>query len=123
MALCRVWYGKGGRVFVQHVDYRRKPDDESDAAFAAKEFAIALKNNPAKYKPMTFEDVDDSQLPQDRSKRDKWRGSKGNGVHVDDTVILRQDIQEQLDFELAVAEPDVINVIKLQRKLDKREHD
>lgn len=72
---------------------------------------------------LDFEDMDTSQLPQERAKRNKWRGSKGNGVSVDETVVIREDLIKDLDDELEKPNPDLKKAMKLQRKLDKREHD
>ncbi len=76
---------------------------------------------------LPFDDIDTSQLPPDRKARDKWRGSKGNGVHVDNTIVTvaekRQKVEDDLDAELAKPAPNAIVAMRLQRKLDKREYD
>jgi hypothetical protein len=107
MALCRVFYRVDGRVFVFYGD----------------DLDLPFRKNPNKYNPMEFKDMDDSQIPQDRLDRDRWRGTKATGIKVDATVILRRDIEEQLDAELAKPVPNSIAALKLQRKLDKKEYD
>lgn len=106
MALCRVWYRNDEKVFVSYGD-----------------LDIPLKKNPAKYLGMEYKDMDTSQLPQNREDRDRWRGTKATGIKIDSTVILRKDLLKQLDDELAKTNPNAIKALRLQRKIDKREHD
>ncbi len=107
MALCRVWYKADKKIFVTH-----GPD-----------LGLPLIKNPAKYSSMQFEDMDDSLLPQDRKDRDRWRGSKSLGISIDTSIVLRQDLNQQIDAELAEPSPDLKKVIRLQRRLAKRDHD
>lgn len=128
MALCRIWYRADGRVFIQHIDYKLKPTGMADADFAVEQFAIPRKKNPDKYNTMEFEDVDDSTLPNgvspiSRKDRDRWRGTKATGVKIDNTVVLRKDLEKEMDDELAKPNPDLKKVMQTQRKLDKKEHD
>ena len=48
---------------------------------------------------------------------------KGEKIKVDMTVRLRQDVLDELDAELAKPNPDLVKVIKQQRKLDKKQYD
>ena len=75
----------------------------------------------------TYEDINESALPKyDSATRNKWRKKAGGGVKIDNTVITKAEkikkIEDNLDAELAKANPDAIKALKLQRKLDKREY-
>lgn len=69
-----------------------------------------------------FDDINASELPQDRSTRDKWRGKKGEGIWVDKTIITHTDIEKELDAELLKDEPDTNKVIRLDRRLRKQDY-
>jgi hypothetical protein len=108
----RVWYHPDGKISVTHGTVTDDIDRKLRLAFPESE----------------FEDIDDSMLPNsadptNREDRNRWRGAKATGIQVDGSVVLRKDILKQLDDELEKSNPDTIKVIKLQRKLDKREHD
>lgn len=71
--------------------------------------------------------LDDADLPgkNDRSKtpRNKWRGAKGRGVWVDNVIVLKHErvaaAESALDAELAKAAPNVAELIRLFRSLEK----
>lgn len=74
-----------------------------------------------------FDDFDEKDLPrQDGFNRAKWRGEKGKGVWIDDSVVTeaekRKAVEDELDAELAKPNTDLKKVAKLQRKLDKRDY-
>jgi hypothetical protein len=101
----------------------QKPSDPTLDEWIGKQLVIPLAKNPAKYSGMEYEDMDTSQLPQNRADRDRWRGTKVTGIKIDPSVVLRKDLLKQMDDELAKANPNTVAVLRLQRKLDKREHD
>lgn len=73
MAKCRVIYRPDGTVAVFH----RAPKSKFDFEQAAERAMTGdLEDLP-------FDDIDVSQLPQTRKYREAWRGSKGNGIHLD----------------------------------------
>ena len=55
--------------------------------------------------------------------RDKWRGSKGVGTHIDYSVVTLADrrkvVEDALDAELAKPSSNPVEVIRLHRQLDK----
>ncbi len=121
---CRIVYKPDGTVSVIHpVSKARKPK-ETEAAFLKRVFGKAVKGTELEGLP--YDDVEPSSLPQDRKDRDKWRGKKGEGIKVDSSIITiaekRQAIENELDAELAKAAPDPVQVIKLERKLQKRDY-
>lgn len=63
------------------------------------------------------------ELPPDRANRDKWRGEKGKGVWVDETLITRgqkmDELQKDLEAELDQPDPDPVKVIKYQRLIER----
>ena len=130
MALCRVWYGADEKIFVSHVDYKRKPPVQTAQEFFDAEMTKILLKNPTKYRSLDFEDLDDSTLPDccimntaDRlaGKREKLRGNKAAGLRIDNSVRVRQDVENELDAELDSDSPDMKKVAKYERKL--RKHD
>ncbi len=126
MSKCRVWYRTDGKISISYPDLRpeKKPEHLTINEWINKQ----LDNVPIKapqFAGLDFEDVDSSKLPQDRKDRDRWRGTKATGIKIDTTVVLRKDIEKQLDAELTKPNPNPnpITALKLQRKLDKREYD
>ena len=73
MAKCRVIYRPDGTVAVFHHAAKSKFDFEQAAGWA---MIDDLEGLP-------FDDIEESQLPQTRKYREAWRGSKGNGIHLD----------------------------------------
>jgi len=41
---------------------------------------------PSRYAGLPYEDINSVDLPQDRSKRNKWRRKQGGGIHVDHSI-------------------------------------
>jgi len=74
-------------------------------------------------KGMPYEDMDSSKLPQDEANRDKWRGEKGKGIWVDNSLITKTEklaeFQAKLDAELAKPDSDSVQVARLQRQIEK----
>jgi hypothetical protein len=124
MSICRVWYHKDGKVSVSYPDtrYKFKPRNLNLDQWAYKQFDDLLLKCP-QFLGLDYEDIDSYKLPKEREDRDRWRGNKTTGIKIDSKVILRKDIQQKLDKELSKSEPNVIKAMKLQRKLDKQEHD
>lgn len=148
MGKIRVWYWPNGKISVSYPDTRyqlyidrqlidwinKKPEDEDLDEWIAKKPEdltqdewtdkqldnVAIKAPP--YSGLDFEDIDISQLPQDRADRDRWRGTKATGIQIDNTVILRQDLEKDIDDELLLINPNMKKIMQLIRKLDKREH-
>jgi hypothetical protein len=71
---------------------------------------------------MPFDDIDSNDFP-DKTKKAKWRGEKGKGVWVDESIITpaeaRKAKEDELDAELAKESPDPVKVIRLNRDLEK----
>jgi hypothetical protein len=74
-------------------------------------------------KDLPYDDLDPSQLPQDRQDRDKWRGRQGRGVWIDHSLVTKnekiEELQAELDKELAKNNPSTVKVVKLQRLMQK----
>lgn len=123
MSKCRVWYRLDGGVSVSHPDLRpeKKPKDltlEQWIDFQLDQVAIKAPQ----FVGLDYQDMDTSELPQDRTDRDRWRGNKQTGIKIDNSVVLRKDLDKQIDDELAMQNPNIIKIERLRRKLDKREH-
>ncbi len=124
MGKVRIWYRPDGKVSVSYPDVRpeKKPDSMTIDEWALEQFRNVAIKSP-RFQNFPFDDVDGSSIPVNDGDRDRWRGSKGQGVSIDNTVVLRRDIEKQLDDELAKPNPSPIAALRLQRKLDKKEHD
>lgn len=129
MGIVRIHYHPDGTVEVTR-DYGINPPDSgmTDEEYKKNKFDIHSSKIP-RFQELEYDDVDESQIP-DKKYRAKWRGSKGNGVYIDDTVVTEAEkrlvIEQQLDAELAKPIPtltDITNALKLQRKLDTRNYD
>ncbi len=123
--LVRVYFLADGSVAIRHYNPRRRRPEESESECLER---LHLKHVVADgLKGLKYEDMDISLLPvEDEETRDKWQGKKGKGVKIDPSVVTpaekRQAIVDELDAELAKASPDFIQLIILQRKLDKRDY-
>jgi len=85
MMRARILYRQNREVSIIYEHLTRKPrgnetlEDVFDIVQAKWEKVRGLSNTP-------YEDVDESQLPLRGTERDKWRGEKGKGIHVDHSV-------------------------------------
>lgn len=137
MTRCRVYYRPDGKVSIDHPDQRpeKKPKDMTNDEWIDAQLIQSGEKKPGLHvggslsSPLLpFDDTDTSQLPnganpRDRKDRNRWRGTKATGVQIDGTVVLKEDIEQQLDNELAKTTPDLITVERLRRKIEKKEHD
>lgn len=110
-------YRPDSKVSVIHPNYSNKKEDETEDVFLER---VRLKTNVSDH---PFDIVDKTSLPQDRSKRDKWRGEKGKGIKIDESIITlaekRQALEDELDAELENPSGNPMKALKLQRRLDK----
>lgn len=69
-----------------------------------------------------YDDYEPTALP-DKSKKEKWRGQKGKGIWIDESIVTpaekRKAKEEELDAELNKPNPDPVKVIRLNRELEK----
>lgn len=123
MTKCRVYYRPDGTVAVVHPVFKARRLDETEQEFLDRAYAKAEKESGLT--GLDFDDTDTANLP-DRKDRDKWRGQKGQGVRVDPSVVTRaerrQAVEAQLDAELAKPNPNPVQALKLQRRLEKGEY-
>ena len=95
---------------------------------SAKDFYARVFNRATniQYKGMAYDDVEDHEVPSDRTNRDKWRGEKGKGIYIDDSVKSdeerKKEVEDELIEELNKENPDTIKALKLRMKLDRKEY-
>ena len=77
MGKVRVIYRDDGGVDVIHAAPKSKSSEQECLEGATPGGAI-------------YDDVDISEIPQTREKREAWKGSKGNGIHVDEVLATEQ---------------------------------
>lgn len=74
------------------------------------------------YNNLPYDDLDPSQLPKDRKDRDEWRGSKGAGIWIDESLVTKnekmEELKQELGAELNKTAPNPIRVVKLQYNID-----
>ena len=75
-----------GRVIKRQADSRSRRKNETEAQWLTR---VLNKN----LRSASYDDVDSSEIPTDRSKRHQWRGSKGNGVYIDATIKSEKDLK------------------------------
>ncbi len=92
----RVFYKPDGQVSICTPAPGSKRENEIDQEWLDRVFKKAAQN--PKYATLPFDDIDATDLPADRSQRDKWRGSQGHGVSIDDSV---NTIQERKAADIA----------------------
>ncbi len=124
MGKVRIWYHPTGKVSVSYPDLRpeKKPEGLTLDEWIDRQLNLIPVKAP-QFAGLDFEDMDSSQLPQDRADRDRWRGSKVQGIKISPSVVLRKDLLKQVDDELAKPNPDVVKVLRIRGKLDRKEHD
>lgn len=137
MTRCRVYYRQDGKISVDHADQRpeKAPEGMTNDQWIDKQFLESGERKPDLHIDSDLanpllpnEDVDDSSLPNgndptDKKDRDRWRGTKAAGIRIDNSIVLRKDLAAQLDAELAKPSPNAITAMRLQRRLDRGDHD
>lgn len=117
----RIVYKPDGSVSIINPIPEAKREDETE-----EEFLTRNQNKIPALAGLPYDDVEKDDLPADRSQRDKWRGSKGAGVYVDESVITeperRKALEEELDLELERQNPNPVTAIRLQRRLQKKDY-
>ena len=110
----RVFYKPDNLICLLHLVRELKEGETFEQALDAETIKTGL-NFP-------YDDFDPKDFP-DKSKKEKWRGEKGKGIWVDETIITpkerRQAKELELDTELAKPNPDPVLVIRLNRELEK----
>ncbi len=113
----RVHYRLDGSVSVS--SYVREACKDGETETACRDRIDAT----TPYAGLSYDDVRVEDLPADRTFRDKWRGEKGRGVWVDNTLTTRKDkmeeYQKKIDEELEKDRPDSSDVLKLQHLIEK----
>lgn len=118
----RVIYQADGVVSIMNADWSKKKADETEADFFDRN-----QDKIPHLAGLPYDDIDNSELPPDRSTREKWRGQQGQGVHVDDTIVTDQDkmdaLEVEIDVELAKTNPNFKKLIQAQIKLRRKQLD
>lgn len=114
----RVYYKADGSVSIEYFVQEACSEGEAEKACMDR---LSIKSG---HEGMPYDDIDPAHdLPKDRATRDKWRGEKGRGIWVEDSLTTRKEkieeyrskIEEELDRE----RPDPSRVLKLQRMIEK----
>jgi len=80
----RIIYKSDGSVGVIYPALKSKRGDETEEQWLKRVFDKATPED------VEYEDVEDSEIPQDREFRDAWIGKKGKGISID--KVKKQEI-------------------------------
>jgi hypothetical protein len=120
MAKIRILYQPDEQVVLLHPALKNRRLGESEEQHLKRYYKEIISKFP-KYKDLPFEDKHVDDLPKE--DREKWRGSKGNGVRIDESIKTVQEkrkvVEDALDAELAKPDGDPMKALRLQRKLNK----
>jgi hypothetical protein len=84
MGMRRIVYRADGTVAVITPAPKSKRVDETEAQWLKRVFNKAMAVQDDLY-GQPYDDVDESEIPNDRKHRDAWTGSEGNGISIDAT--------------------------------------
>ncbi len=94
----RVYYETDGQVRVVIPAPKSKKKNETEDEWLKRVY----EKTELHKRGLLFDDVEVTDLPQDRTKRRRWRGTPGNGVIVDDTLIFADEsLDNQIESEKA----------------------
>lgn len=118
-----VFYRPNGEITVRNIAWKNRLEGESEDDFLAR----VVSSKPVMgIVDCPYDIMEDTDLPQDRSARGKWRGVKDEGISIDNSIITRQEkmekIEKDIDAELVKPNPDIASVMRLQRKLQKGDY-
>ena len=119
----RIIYKKDKTVVQLRPDEKTRRKGETDKQMIDRLYKKMVEAQP-ELKGLPYEDKHPDELP--KTDGAKWRGSKGKGVHEDETVKTeaekRQALEYDIDSELALDAPDLLKIARLQRRLQKGEY-
>lgn len=111
----RAFYNNDGSISLLYLVRKLRDGETLEQALDEETKKTGLDKLP-------FDDFDPKDLP-DKTKKEKWRGEKGKGIWIDESIITpkekRQSKEKELDDELAKPNPDPVKVIRLNRELEK----
>ena len=104
----RVLYNNDSTVSVIHPAPKSRREDESEADWLKRVFDKATP------KAAEYDDIEASELPQNREDRAAWEGMKGQGVYVNTkkAQILRDIKLQENEIKLRIAEIQRVQAIK-----------
>ena len=115
----RVFYRPDGGVSVVHTLRHNCFEEESEEECLIR----TAQDHPLMLEGVPYDDLDKSQIPQDRTDRDKWRGAPGQGIWVDHSLVTKrekiEELESKLNEELDKDYPNLRRVAKLERLIDK----
>ena len=77
----RVAYKSDGKVSVIYPAPKSKRLDETEEEWLERVFTKAMKQD-VELEKAPYDDINETELPQDRTYRDLWRGKKGGNIRV-----------------------------------------
>lgn len=144
MSICRIYYLPDGSIIRKTPFFRMQKESETTAEYLT--YQTEFLDNETLKRPVDilnknkevvryalvgvpFEDLDDSELPSTKTDREKWRGSKSSGVHIDNSVVTmaekRQAVKDARAVLLTKGMPTAKNVMdtaKLTIKLIEKDY-
>lgn len=78
----RILYNKNGSISVFYPARKSKRPEETEEQWYKR---VADKSTP---EGVEYDDVDSSEIPTDRSKRNCWTGKKGKGISIGNELLV-----------------------------------
>lgn len=120
MSIVRCFYRPDGTVSIVRPGKNSKKANETDSQHWDRVMSETLVKNPD-LQGLEFDDIDDVTLPPTRSRRDAWRGTKGNGVFVDGGFETkgekRRRLLDEIDSESKKPVPNVKRALEVLKEL------
>lgn len=105
----RAFYKPNGEVILM---YLVRPLKEGETY----EQALDAESSRASYGTLPHDDYDPKDFP-DKTKKDKWRGEKGKGIWIDESIVTPKELiaqkKKELQEELAKESPDPVKVVRM----------
>lgn len=115
MSIVRVIYRPDKSVVVIHPALKSKRSDETEDEWLERVFNKGMQCD---LKGLPYDDVDSSELPQEREDRDAWTGKKGKGVSIDEVKAAKLQANKEVKAKIAKKIRDIaIDQLKAEGEL------
>lgn len=100
----RVIYKLDKTVVVVHPAPNSKRSNETETEWLERVFTKAMQRQDLQ--GLSYDDIDNSELPQSREDRDAWEGEKGKGISINTAKAeqIRNDIEKERKIQDKIRE-------------------
>ena len=96
MSIIRVVYRSDKSVAILYPSNKRKRSNETEQKCIQRR----IEKMYNEFKPLPYDDIDSSELPQSREDRDAWQGEKGKGISVDETKAAKLKANKEIKTKI-----------------------